>query len=135
MHKGQRKYTVKRSAAGLGLYATEPIKQGEFIIEYIGERITAQEAAQRKTRYLFEIDERHTIDGATRKNIARYVNHFCNPNVEAEIEDGEIHLSALRDIKAGEELGFDYGEEYFNEFIKPYGCKCPSCRKKKEKTA
>ena len=129
MSDTQHTYTVKRSAPGmgLGLFATVPIKKGDFIIEYIGERITAKEADTRLTRYLFEIDDTHTIDGATRKNTARYINHFCKPNAEVEIEDGSINIYAIKNIKAGEEIGYDYGTEYVDEFIKPYGCKCPSC--------
>lgn len=128
----QSTYSVKRSAPGmgLGLFAKRPIKKGEFIIEYIGELITAAEADKRLTRYLFELDDKHTIDGATRKNVARYMNHFCKPNVEAEVEGGQIKFFALRNISEGEEFGYDYGKEYTDEFIKPYGCKCPTHRTK-----
>jgi len=126
----QKKVEVKRAAPGmgLGLFAAEGITKGEFIIEYIGEVISAKVANIRKTKYLFEINEHYTIDGATRENIARYMNHMCRPNVEAEIEAGQIHFYALRDIKVGEELGYDYGKEYTDEFIKPNGCKCSACR-------
>lgn len=128
----QKKVTVKRAAPGmgLGLYAAEPIRKGEFIIEYTGELISSEEADKRLTKYLFEIDDDYTIDGATRSNIARYMNHFCKPNVEAEIEAGEINFYARRDIEVGEELGYDYGKEYFDEFIKSHGCKCPKHTKK-----
>lgn len=128
----QKKVTVKRAAPGmgLGLYAAEPIRKGEFIIEYTGELISSEEADKRLTKYLFEIDDDYTIDGATRSNTARYMNHFCKPNVEAEIEAGEINFYARRDIEVGEELGYDYGKEYFDEFIKPHGCKCPKHTKK-----
>lgn len=130
MSKEKKIFKVKRSALGmgLGLFATRDIKKGEFIIEYLGELISAEEASKRLTRYLFEIDDDYTIDGADRKNVARYMNHFCDPNVEAEIEAGEIKFYAFKDIKEGEELGYDYGKEYVDEFIKPFGCKCPSCR-------
>lgn len=130
MSKEQKAYKVKRATLGmgLGLFAARPIKKGEFIVEYIGELIHADEAERRLTRYLFEIDDTYTVDGASRSNVARYMNHFCNPNVEAEIEAGEIKFYALKDIQEGDELGYDYGTEYVNEFIKPYGCKCPSCR-------
>ena len=127
-----KKYKVRRSAPGmgLGLFATAMISQGEFITVYRGELISAQEANRRSTRYLFEIDDNYTIDGAERSNVARYMNHFCEPNVEAEIEAGEIHFYALRDIELGEELGYDYGKEYFDEFIRPHGCQCPVHRGK-----
>ena len=103
MKDTQRKFKVKRSAPGmgLGLFATEKIEEGEFIVEYIGEIITAEEANKRLTRYLFEIDDDYTIDGATRENVARYMNHLCDPNVEAEIESGQIKFYALRDIEPG----------------------------------
>lgn len=131
MRKVQKKLRVRRSAPGmgLGLFADEPIRKGEFIIEYTGELITNEEADKRRTRYLFEIDERYTIDGATRSNLARYMNHFCKPNVEAEIEAGQINFYALRDIAVGEELGYDYGKEYTDEFIKPGTCRCPAHRR------
>ncbi|MBF05511.1 hypothetical protein CL644_02280 [bacterium] len=129
MGKEQRSFKVKRAAAGmgLGLFAMRTIKKGEFIVEYQGELISAVEAETRSTRYLFEIDDDYTIDGSTRDNIARYMNHLCEPNVEAEIEAGEIRFYALRDIQAGEELGYDYGKEYVDAFIKPHGCKCLQC--------
>lgn len=127
-----QKFTVKRAAEGmgLGLFAAQDISEGEYLMNYEGRLISTEEANTLTTRYLFEIDDTYTIDGSTRENSARYINHFCNPNVEAEIEAGQIKFYAMRAIKKGEELGFDYGSEYFNEFIKPHGCKCPSCRHK-----
>ena len=112
---------------GHGLFATESIKLGEFVIEYTGRKITAEFADKLQTRYLFEINKYWTIDGSVRTNIARYVNHCCDPNCEADIKKGRILFTAIRDIEKGEEFTIDYGEEYFDEFIKPYGCKCPSC--------
>ncbi len=114
---------------GLGLFATAPIQKGEFIIEYTGELISASEADKRLTKYLFEINKWYTIDGSTRENIARYMNHFCKPNAEVEIEAGQLNFYATRNIKAGEELGYDYGKEYVDEFIKPLGCKCAAHEK------
>lgn len=133
MGNAQKKFKVKRSAPGmgLGLFAVESIKKGDFVIEYTGELISNEEADRRQhTRYLFEIDDENTIDGADRSNMARYMNHFCKPNVEAEIEAGQINFYALRNIEAGEELGYDYGKEYIDEFVKPKGCKCPAHKKK-----
>ncbi len=122
-----KKVRVKRSFAGLGLFADEDISKGDYVISYKGKVLLNEEADKLKTKYLFEIDDRYTIDGSSRKNTARYINHFCNPNLEAEIEAGEIKFFAIKNIKQGQELGFDYGEEYVNEFIKPFGCKCPAC--------
>ena len=113
---------------GLGLFANKPILDGEFIIEYTGELISTEGADSLSTKYLFAIDENYTFDGSDRKNIARYINHLCTPNIEAQIEAGEIKFFALQNIKEGEEFGYDYGKEYFKQFIKPRGCKCPSCR-------
>jgi len=69
------------------------------------------------------------IDGSARSNIARYINHSCKPNCEAEIVAGRVFLRALRRIEAGEELSYDYGKEYFDMYIKPYGCRCAACAK------
>lgn len=121
-----KKVIVKRGVSGLGLFASEDIKAGEYVISYQGKVLPTAYADTLKTRYLFEIDENYTIDGSGRKNKARYINHFCDPNLEAVIEAGEIRFYALKDIPAGQELGFDYGQEYFDEFIKPKGCACPA---------
>lgn len=87
-------------------------------------------ADSRKTRYLFEIDRYWTIDGSARSNTARYINHACAPNCEARLQDGRVLISAARTIDRGEELTIDYGQEYFNEFIKTKGCTCDACRPK-----
>ncbi|MFA5998183.1 MAG: SET domain-containing protein [Candidatus Paceibacterota bacterium] len=115
---------VGRSSAGLGLFATRPFKKGERIIEYVGRTISNAEAYTSRSKYLFEVNKRKTIDGTARENVARYINHSCTPNCEPEIERGRIFIDALKNIKAGEEFAYDYGEEYFNEHIRPYGCRC-----------
>lgn len=112
---------------GHGLFATASIQRGDFILEYTGKRVPTPRADSMTTRYLFEIDREWTIDGESRSNIARYVNHSCEPNCEADIRDGRILIYASRDIERGEELTIDYGDEYFDEFIRPVGCKCSSC--------
>jgi SET domain-containing protein len=121
--------SVRRSRPGLGrgLYATSDIEKGDFIVEYTGVHIPALYADTLKTRYLFELDEAWTVDGSSAKNIARYINHSCAPNCEAETHDSHILIFATRDIAAGEELTLDYGDEYFDEFIRPAGCKCVRC--------
>ena len=105
----------------------ESIKKGERILEYTGERIPTKVANDSDSRYLFEVDRNWTIDGPVPGNVAGYVNHSCDPNTEATIEDGRIFYEATRNIKSGEELTIDYGEEYFKEFIDPVGCKCDNC--------
>lgn len=120
---------VKRSNAGLGLFTTKDIKKGEFIIEYTGEKITTDEADERGGQYLFTLNKKYVIDGKERKNLARYINHSCRPNSEPEIDEDKwkINILAKRAIKAGEELNYDYGKEFWNEYIKPKGCKCDKC--------
>lgn len=112
---------------GYGLFARVPVSAGDFILEYTGRHVPSKVADAMKSRYLFEIDEHWTVDGSTRSNTARYINHSCDPNTEAEIEDGKILIYATRDIAEGEEVTIDYGEEYFDEFIRPSGCCCGRC--------
>lgn len=115
---------VGRSLSGLGLFATRAYKKGERIIEYFGRTLTNAEEYSSRSKYLFEVNKRKTIDGAARENFARYINHSCTPNCEPEIERGRIYIDAIRSIKPGDEFTYDYGEEYFNEHIRPYGCRC-----------
>ena len=125
-------YVVKRSIAGLGLFATIPFKRGDFIIEYTGELISTEEADRRGGQYLFVVSDTKTIDGKGRSNTARYVNHSCIPNAEAELDEDElrVRIYAKKKITPGEEILYDYGKEFWNEHIKPYGCRCESCTKK-----
>ena len=125
---------VGRSSAGLGLFATRAYKKGERIIEYFGRVISKEEEYTSRSKYLFEVNSRKTIDGTDRKNIARYINHSCTPNCEPEIEKGRIYIDAIKNIKPGEEFTYDYGEEYFKEHIRPYGCRCVKHHAKHKKT-
>jgi SET domain-containing protein len=113
-----------RPGTGDGLFARSPLAKGDFVEEYSGKKIPTKEADTLKTRYLFELDDAWTIDGEDESNIARYINHSCAPNCEAETHDGHIFIFAARDIPSGEELTIDYGAEYYDEFIRPTGCKC-----------
>ncbi|MGI9118499.1 MAG: SET domain-containing protein [Minisyncoccia bacterium] len=122
---------VKKSSAGLGLYATVDIPKKTWIIEYTGKKVLNKDVEQNTTKYLFEINNRWTIDGGARTNTARYINHACKPNAEPEIKGHRIYIQATKNIKAGEEITYNYGKEYFNKFIKPYGCRCASCALKK----
>lgn len=118
---------VKRGLSGLGLFAGEDIKKGELIIEYIGEILNKEEADKRITsQYLFEITRNKTIDGTPRWNIARYCNHACEEaaNAESEITKGRVFIKAIKNIKEGDEIVYDYGEEFVNEHIAEHGCKC-----------
>ena len=97
-------------------------------IEYVGRRIPTEEADNlRNARYLFEVNSAWTIDGSPRHNLARYINHACKPNCESLEHRGRIFIKAIRTIEPGEELTYDYGEEYFKEFLAPNGCRCTSC--------
>jgi len=126
---GAKTVMVQKSRPGLGhgLFASEAIKKGSFIAEYIGKRIPTSYADTLKTRYLFALDDEWTIDGSGSENIARNINHACEPNAEAEIHDDRVYILATKDIAKGEEITIDYGEEYFDEFIRPVGCKCRRC--------
>ncbi|WP_414473113.1 SET domain-containing protein [Microvirga sp. M2] len=121
-------FRVGRSLTGLGLFATRDIQKGTFIIEYVGPRLSNEEVSRRRnTRYLFEVSSRSTIDGSPRWNIARYINHSCRPNAEAVVSRGRIRIKAIKRIKPGDEITYNYGKSYFETFIKPIGCKCGAC--------
>lgn len=129
---GNVKYKVKRSNAGLGLFAVEPIKRGTWVIEYGGRILRGKEiTAHPANKYLFETNKARMIDGSARSNTARYINHSCKPNCEPEIFHGRVFIKAIKRIEAGDELTYDYGKEYTNEYIKPYGCRCVPCKNKK----
>jgi SET domain-containing protein len=125
--------TVKRSSAGLGLFAGEDIKKEQVVIEYTGERITQAVANRRGGRYLFEVTGNLVIDGKGRENTARYINHACKPNCEAEHseEEDRIYIRACKNIKMGDEITYEYGKEYMKEIIGKEGCMCASCTQKK----
>lgn len=116
---------VKRGLAGLGLFAGEDIKKGELIIEYIGNILTKEEADKKtSSQYLFEVSRNKTIDGTPRWNIARYANHSCDGNAESDVTKGRVFVKAIKNIKEGEEIVYDYGEEFVQEHIGPHGCNC-----------
>jgi SET domain-containing protein len=128
MSRGQRKLAVKRTATGLGLFALEPIPADRRIIEYIGPVLTNEEADKKGGKYLMTIDEKYVIDGSPRSNLARYGNHSCRPNARAYTTGMRVWIWSIRAIKAGEEITYNYGKEYFDDHIKPVGCKCKKCR-------
>lgn len=121
----KRSLVVRRSSAGLGLFTSEPIERDGFIIEYVGPILNEKESDERGGKYLFETNKNRFIDGTARSNTARYINHSCRPNCEVEIRRGRVFVYAKRAIKAGEELNYDYGKEYCDEYIKP--CRCAKC--------
>ena len=119
---------VKRSETGLGLFAVTDIPKGTRIVQYTGERIRRDDIEKHKGRYLFTLNEKWTIDGKSRTNLARYANHSCRPNAKSITTIKTIWIIAKRKIKAGEEITYNYGKAYFNQFIKPHGCKCVKCQ-------
>ena len=127
----KKSFRVGRSRTGLGLFASEPIAKGALIVEYRGRRIPTSRAQeierQRGSKYMFEIDARWTIDGSSRRNLARYVNHSCEPNAEAELVRGRMMYRALQTISASEEITIDYGEEYYELYLAKAGCRCATC--------
>ena len=126
--KCRYKYAIKRAAHGLGFFTLEPIPRGKRIIEYTGKRVSNEEVDKRnRGKYFFGLNSKSSIDGSPRWNTARYINHSCRPNTEVLITGGRIWVWSKRAIKAGEELTYNYGKEYFDEHIKPKGCRCEKC--------
>jgi SET domain-containing protein len=129
-----RSVRIGRSATGLGLFAAKAIERNAYIVTYRGKRIPTREAHERERRfgakYMFELNRRWTIDGSSRRNLGRYINHSCRPNAEAVMRNGRIVFVALRGITPGEEVTLDYGEEYFDLFLKDVGCRCAACMSK-----
>ena len=120
---------VKKSSAGLGLYADSDIPKGACIIEYVGRIIKGEEEYTSRSKYLFEVNSRMTIDGRERTNIARYINHSCIANAEPEVYKRRVYIFAKKKILKGEEICYDYGKEYVKTHIKPFGCRCVKCKK------
>ncbi len=116
------------SGKGQGLFADTDISKGAFVAEYTGTKVSTKAADASKSRYLFEVDDEWTIDATEDNGVARYINHSCEPNTEAEIVDDRIIISAIQAIKKGEEITIDYGDEYYDEFIRPHGCKCSALK-------
>jgi hypothetical protein len=132
-----KSYRVGRSKTGLGLFATQPIKKGSKIIRYFGPMLDCNKKKDDavENKYLFQITKRWTVDGSVRKNIARYINHACKPNAESDVNTRKLKITirAIKNIAAGDEINYDYGTDYFKEYLKPIGCKCDSCEKKRKK--
>ena len=130
---------------GRGVYAGRKLAKGERVIEYKGELITWKECDRRPPSdpddpnhtFFFSLsDGKHVIDAAVGGNAAKWINHSCEPNCEAEEddEDNRVFIVTLRDIRPGEELNYDYGlitDERITPTVKKnYECRCGSkdCR-------
>jgi uncharacterized protein len=112
---------------GTGGFATGDIPSASRIIEYVGKRIDKRESArqcQRNNPFIFFLNSEQDLDGDVDWNPARFLNHSCSPNCEAELIEGRIWIIARRDIKAGEEITFNYG--YDLESFREYPCHCGS---------
>ncbi len=139
-----RRVQVRRSGVhGKGVFALQDIAEGETLYEYVGEVISWDEAQDRHPHdpsdpnhtFYFHVNEDKVIDALHGGNSSRWINHSCNPNCEADEENDRIFIKALRNIKAGEELNYDYGliidEPYTPKLKAEYPCWCgaPNCRK------
>ena len=135
-------YTVRRSAIhGNGVFARRKIREGELIDEYQGERIDWDEANKRAEdahgplnhTFFFSLADGRVIDGGSQGNDARFINHACEPNCEAQEDEGKVFIYALRDIERGEELNYNYAlvyEERHTAAVKrQFACNCgsPGC--------
>lgn len=103
---------------GWGVYATRTITKNTRIIDYAGEKISNRESLKRERRYIknlhiwcFKLTNRTVIDAGVGGNVARYVNHSCEPNCYIDIKKGIIWIRAARTIKRGEELTYDYNTD------------------------
>lgn len=136
-------FRLRRSRIhGTGVFATRAIRKGKRIIEYLGERITQEEADRRAAlkevddghTFLFTIDAKCVIDAGVDGNAARFINHSCEPNCEAVLDDRRIFIEAVRTIAPGEELVYDYniGRDPDDppNVEQIFGCRCgsASCR-------
>ncbi|PRF74816.1 SET domain-containing protein-lysine N-methyltransferase [Burkholderia multivorans] len=138
-----RRIAVRRSGVhGKGVFAVAPIKAGERVVEYKGERISWKEALRRHPHdpnepnhtFYFALEEGGVIDGKVNGNSARWINHSCAPNCEAEEVGGRVYIHALRDIEPEEELFYDYGlvidAKLTKKLKREYACNCgtDACR-------
>lgn len=122
-----------------GIFAKKAILKNSRVIEYVGERVSKAEASRRAEEQikrgrrsgaglvdLFELNQRHDIDGNVPWNPARLINHCCTPNCEPRIVRGHIWIFALREIQAGEEISYNYGYDW--EHYREHPCRCGSPR-------
>ena len=118
-----------------GVFALRDISEDVKIVEYVGERISKDEAESRghelaekskKTGgasvYIFTLNKKFDLDGDIPENMARFINHSCEPNCEAQIHKNRIWIRSIDDIKEGDELTFDYGFDL--EHYEDHPCRC-----------
>lgn len=123
---GAGRMVLKHSSIhGTGAFAGAGIPAGTRVVEYVGERISKTESQRRcelGNQFIFSLDADGDLDGGVEWNPARFINHSCAPNCEAVLEGGRIWIIALRDIRAGEEITFNYG--YDLEDYGEHPCRC-----------
>lgn len=139
----RRKTEVRDSPVhGKGVFAIQPIAAGELLLEYRGELITSREADRRMPQdpedpshtFFFSVSERHVIDANVGGNAARYVNHSCEGNCETEVLGRRVFIRAVKDIRPGEELAYDYHLQMDGRHTaamkRRFACRCgaPKCR-------
>ena len=138
-----KKFWFKRKSNvhGRGLFATQNIKKGSQIIEYVGDKVTKREGDRRADKqinkakknknngmvYVFELNKRYDIDGDVSYNYARLINHSCNPNCEVVIDNNHLWISAIKNIKKNHELSYNYGYSYDTDYDE-HKCKCGSSK-------
>ena len=137
--------TRKSTIHGNGMFAVEALKKGERLIEYKGKRRTHDEVDRDDAgdvdsghTFLFTLNDDYVIDANYDGNDARWINHSCDPNCEAVIEEDEggdrrndkVFIEAIRKIKPGEELAYNYGitleERHTARLKKIWECRCGS---------
>jgi len=114
---------------GTGGFARQKVREGESVIEYVGERIGKGESLRRceqNNEFIFSLNESQDLDGNVSWNPARFINHSCAPNCEATLEEDRIWLCAVRDVESGEEITFNYGFDL--DDYKSYPCHCGSLK-------
>src|ERR1700743_3621026 len=133
----KKPYRIGRSRTGLGLFATSRIKKGSKIIRYFGPLLDSKKKKDDaiENKYLFALTNRGTIAGSARETTARCINHACKPNAESDVRPRKrkVFIRAIKNIEPGEEINYDYGTDYFKAYLKPIGCKCDACEKKRKK--
>jgi SET domain-containing protein len=139
---GRRVQVRESGVHGKGVFALRDIRAGTTLLEYTGERISWKEALHRHPHdptqpnhtFYFHIDDQHVIDANVGGNAARWINHACDTNCEADEVDGRVFIKTVRDVAAGEELFYDYGlvidARQTAKLKKEYACHCgsPRCR-------
>ena len=141
MKPSLKNIVVKKSKLhGKGLFAKRDLKEGTKVIEYVGKKVTKKQSDKIATKqlkkagenkklgqvYIFTLNKKYDVDGNYSYNVARLANHSCDPNCDTDIIKGKIYIMALRDIKKGEEITYDYGFEFDKDDYKDHVCKCGS---------